>query len=107
MSETVAGQFADTLAAAGVKPVYGITELVASADKSIVALLGASPDASTAAAIAVQVLEKCFDNELTTDRWRDRLRTIIPTCGIDLKQDAAACRDIRAKTAAALELRNV
>jgi malate dehydrogenase (quinone) len=83
------------------------TELVASADKSLVALLGASPGASTAAFIAVQVLEKCFENELATGGWRDRLKTIISTYGIDLKQDAAACRDIRAKTAAVLGLQDV
>jgi malate dehydrogenase (quinone) len=83
------------------------TELVASADKSFVALLGASPGASTAVFIAVEVLEKCFDNELATAGWRDRLKTIIPTYGIDLKQDAAACRNIRAKTAAVLGLNNI
>jgi malate dehydrogenase (quinone) len=83
------------------------TELVASADKSFVALLGASPGASTAAFIAVEVLEKCFDNELATGGWRDRLKAIIPTYGIDLKQDAVACRNIRAKTAAALGLQNI
>jgi malate dehydrogenase (quinone) len=82
------------------------TELIGSADNSIVALLGASPGASTSAFIAVQVLEKCFENELAGG-WRDRLKTIIPTYGIDLKQDAAACRDIRAKTAAVLRLENV
>jgi malate dehydrogenase (quinone) len=82
------------------------TELVGSADNSIVALLGASPGASTSAFIAVQVLEKCFGNELA-DGWRDRLKTIIPTYGIDLTQDAAATRDIRAKTAAVLGLENV
>jgi malate dehydrogenase (quinone) len=82
------------------------TELVGSDDNSIVALLGASPGASTAAFIAVEVLEKCFAKELA-DGWRDRLKTIIPTYGIDLKQDAAACRDIRARTAAVLELENV
>jgi malate dehydrogenase (quinone) len=79
------------------------TELVGSADNSIVALLGASPGASTAAYIAVEVLEKCFEHELA-DGWRDRLRTIIPSYGIDLRQDAAACRDIRARTAAVLGL---
>ena len=73
------------------------TELVGSADNSIVALLGASPGASTAAYIAIEVLEKCFANELA-DGWRDRMKTIIPTYGIDLKQDAVACRDIRAQT---------
>lgn len=82
-------------------------ELVASADKSIIAVLGASPGASTAAAIAVQVLEKCFENDLTTGSWRHRLKSIIPTYGIDLPRDAIASRDIRAKTAAVLGLSNV
>jgi len=80
------------------------TELVASADKSLVALLGASPGASTAAAIAVKVLEKCFDNELATGGWTDKLRAIIPTYGIDLKTDANACIAIRASTAKVLGL---
>jgi hypothetical protein len=30
------------------------------------------------------------------------LKSIIPTYGIDLKRDAAACRDIRARTASVL-----
>ena len=85
--------------------VFG-TELVGSADKSIVVLLGASPGASTAASIAVQVLEDCFANELAGG-WLDRLKTVIPTYGIDLKEDAAACRDIRAHTAAVLRIENV
>ena len=42
------------------------TELIGSADNSIVALLGASPGASTAAFIAVGVLEKSFAAELAT-----------------------------------------
>jgi malate dehydrogenase (quinone) len=83
------------------------TELVASADKSFVALLGASPGASTAAFIAVEVLEKCFENELASGGWRDRLKAIIPTYGIDLKKDAAATRKTRAETAAVLRLDNV
>ncbi|HEY6760658.1 MAG TPA: malate dehydrogenase (quinone) [Baekduia sp.] len=78
------------------------TEQVGSADHSIVALLGASPGASTAAVIAVQVLETCFADELASGGWGDRLKRIIPTYGIDLKQDAAACRDIRARTAKVL-----
>jgi malate dehydrogenase (quinone) len=82
------------------------TELIGSADNSIVALLGASPGASTAAFIAFQVLEKCFGKELAGG-WRDRLKTIIPTYGIDLTQDPAACRDIRARTAAVLGLANI
>ena len=40
------------------------TELVSAEDKSLVALLGASPGASTAAFIALGVLEECFASEL-------------------------------------------
>jgi len=83
------------------------TELVASADKSLVALLGASPGASTAAFIALEVLEKCFSEELATGGWLKRLKTIIPTYGIDLKVDAVATRDIRATTAKILKIENL
>jgi malate dehydrogenase (quinone) len=83
------------------------TELVASADKSLVALLGASPGASTAASIAIGVLEKCFSDELATGGWLARLKNVIPTYGIDLKLDAAATRDIRATTAKILKIDNV
>jgi malate dehydrogenase (quinone) len=78
------------------------TEQAGSADHSIVALLGASPGASTAASIAVGVLEKCFADELTSGGWLDRLKAIIPTYGIDLKRDAAATRETRARTAVVL-----
>ncbi len=83
------------------------TELVAAADKSLVALLGASPGASTAAFIALEVLQKCFADRLTNDAWLPRLKKVIPTYGIDLKQDAEACRKTRADTAPVLKLENV
>lgn len=80
------------------------TELIASADKSFVALLGASPGASTAAHIALEVLQTCFDANLTDDGWMGKLREIIPTYGIDLKTDADACQAIRKQTAETLKL---
>jgi malate dehydrogenase (quinone) len=79
------------------------TEQVGSADHAIVAVLGASPGASTAAFIAVGVLEKCFAGELAAG-WLDRLKTIIPTYGIDLRQDAAATRETRSRTAKVLRI---
>jgi malate dehydrogenase (quinone) len=85
--------------------VFG-TELVVSADDSLAVLLGASPGASTAAFIALQVLERCFQSELA-DGWLDRLKSIIPTYGIDLQQDSTACRETRARTAAVLRIDNV
>ncbi len=83
------------------------TELVAAEDRSLVALLGASPGASTAAFIAIGVLQKCFAGELTESAWLPKLRQIIPTYGIDLTRDADACRQIRAETAPVLKLENV
>jgi len=83
------------------------TELVAAADQSLDALLGASPGASTAAFIAVSVLQKCFASELTESGWLPKLREIIPTYGIDLTRDVDATRKTRAETAAVLKLENV
>ncbi|WP_242098650.1 malate dehydrogenase (quinone), partial [Sphingomonas sp. CROZ-RG-20F-R02-07] len=80
------------------------TELVVSSDKTLLALMGASPGASTAAAIALDALEKGFGERLTHDGWLPRLREIIPTYGIDLKTDAEACRNSRAQTAPVLGL---
>ena len=83
------------------------TEIVKAEDQSIVALLGASPGASTAAFIAIGVLEDCFGDRLTPDGWLPKLKEIIPTYGIDLKQDADACRRTRAETAPVLRIENV
>jgi malate dehydrogenase (quinone) len=83
------------------------TELVAAEDRSLVALLGASPGASTAAFIAISVLEKCFPNELTVNGWLPKLKQIIPSYGISLKDDADFLRRIRADTAAVLKVENI
>jgi len=85
------------------------TELVAASDNSLVALLGASPGASTAVFIAIGVLEKCFKNELTANRWRwlPKLKEIIPSYGESLIEDAELSRRVRAETAAVLHLENV
>jgi malate dehydrogenase (quinone) len=83
------------------------TELVGSEDRSLVALLGASPGASTAAFIGLGVIRKCFPDRLTGSGWLPKLKEIIPTFGIDLIADAAACDRIRAETAPALKIANV
>jgi malate dehydrogenase (quinone) len=83
------------------------TELVSAADRSLIALLGASPGASTAAFIALSVLEKCFADRLTDAAWLPRLKQIIPSYGISLVDDADFCRRIRQETAAVLKLENV
>ncbi|MFI9504146.1 malate dehydrogenase (quinone) [Nocardia sp. NPDC052566] len=52
------------------------TELVTGADGTIAGLLGASPGASTAPAIMVDLLARCFPDELP--RWEPMLRKMMP-----------------------------
>ncbi len=82
------------------------TDIVHSADSSIVALLGASPGASTAVWIMVHMLENCFHKELV-GHWVPKLKEMIPSYGHDLKTDAALVERVRKETAEVLGLRTV
>jgi malate dehydrogenase (quinone) len=83
------------------------TELVSAADRSIVAMLGASPGASTAVWIMIHVLELCFAEKLKAGGWSAKLKEIIPSYGQSLIENAALCRQVRADTAAVLHINNV
>src|SRR5262245_54589308 len=83
------------------------TELIGAADHSLIALLGASPGASTAAFIALGVLERCFKNQLTPNAWLPKLKDIIPSYGQSLIDNAELTRRVRAETAAVLKLDNI
>ena len=61
------------------------TEVVASADGTIAGLLGASPGASTAAPIMIDVLETCFPQKI--DQWRVTLKKMVPSYGSALAAD--------------------
>ena len=77
------------------------------ADNSLVALLGASPGASTAAFIAISVLQKCFAAELTEQAWLPKLRETIPSYGHSLIDDAELTRAVRRETARVLRIEDV
>ena len=83
------------------------TELVTARDRSLIALLGASPGASTAAYIAIGVLEDCFASELTSSGWLPRLKEIIPSYGTSLIDDPQLCNRIRRQTATVLDIEYV
>ena len=83
------------------------TELVSAADHSIVAMLGASPGASTAVWIMIQVIERCFAEELKDGGWSAKLKEIIPSYGQSLVENAALCQQVRAETAAVLNINNI
>jgi malate dehydrogenase (quinone) len=78
------------------------TEVVSSADGSIVAVLGASPGASVAVAMMLDVMERCFKRELSG--WAPQLTEMIPSFGRSIAEDAELCRHVRSDTAAALQL---
>ena len=83
------------------------TELVSAADHSIVAMLGASPGASTAVWIMIEVIKRCFAEKLKTGGWTDKLKKLIPSYGQSLAENAALCQQVRAETAAVLNIENV
>ena len=82
------------------------TELVGSQDGSIVAMLGASPGASTAAYIMKELVKKCFADRVS-GAWKAQLQAIFPSYGHDLKVDAELCQRIRAETAEILHINQV
>ena len=73
------------------------TEVVSSADGTIAGLLGASPGASTAVPIMLNLLQTCFPDEYPA--WEPTLRELIPTLGEKLNEDAAAAERSLASTA--------
>ena len=83
------------------------TELVTASDGSIAAMLGASPGASTAAWIMLQVLERCFRDKLTNAGWVDKLKDVIPSYGQSLIDYPALSERVRAETAAILKINDI
>ncbi|ACO76666.1 malate:quinone oxidoreductase [Azotobacter vinelandii CA] len=81
------------------------TEVVAAADGSIAALLGASPGASTAAPIMLTVLEKTFKDRIGTPEWQAKLKEIVPSYGQKLNNNIELTNNIRAMTSERLQLR--
>lgn len=71
---------------AGGKLQFG-TEVVASADGSISALLGASPGASTSVSVVLEVLEKCFKEEMQTPQWKALMKGMVQTYDHPLTDD--------------------
>ncbi|WP_262896060.1 malate dehydrogenase (quinone) [Hymenobacter sp. BT523] len=80
------------------------TEMVTSADGSIAALLGASPGASTAVAIMLELVQKCFPRRATSSEWQARFRELVPSFGKHLADDPALTAQVRERSRQALKL---
>jgi malate dehydrogenase (quinone) len=80
------------------------TEVVASADGSLAALLGASPGASTAVTIMLEVLERCFPQRLASEHWQQRLQALLPSYGEDPIADPEVLQSMRQRSNSLLGL---
>jgi malate dehydrogenase (quinone) len=80
------------------------TEIIASKDGTIAALLGASPGASTSVSIMLELLQKCFPEKMKTFEWQLKLKEMIPTFGKHLIDDELLAIKTRAASHSALGL---
>lgn len=78
------------------------TEVVSKADGTIAGLLGASPGASVAVPVMIDLLKKCFPEQFSA--WEPKLREAIPSFGTQVNADAALAKQIDERTNKALGL---
>ena len=81
------------------------TEVVSSSDGSLAALLGASPGASTAVSIMLEVLQSCWREKMSTELWQQRLKKLLPSFGKELVSDETLLDKLRHRSNSLLGLR--
>lgn len=79
------------------------TEVVAAADGSLAALLGASPGASIAPNAMLGLIERCFPQQVANG-WGARLRELVPARAEALIEDPALARATRTRVLRRLNL---
>ncbi|OYD57202.1 malate:quinone oxidoreductase [Fictibacillus aquaticus] len=78
------------------------TEVVSASDGSIAALLGASPGASTAVHVMIEVFKKCFPQHM--NEWEPKLKEMIPSYGVSLSENPGLFKEIQTTTGETLGL---
>lgn len=91
----------DTVQGGKGTPQFG-TEVVTAGDGSIAALLGASPGASTAVQVMLEILERCFPQHIK--EWEPKIKEMIPSYGISLAENLDLLREVNLSTAKSLGL---
>ncbi|CAM4451014.1 malate dehydrogenase (quinone) [Paenibacillus endophyticus] len=81
------------------------TEVVSAADGSVAALLGASPGASTAVHVMLEVINKCFPQHVKA--WEPKLKEMIPSYGLSLMNNPELLHEVHSSTAQSLGLSSV
>lgn len=80
------------------------TEMITSQDGSLAVLLGASPGASTAVSIMVDLVAKCFKDKNDSLEWQEKFKAMIPSFGQTLNDKPELLAEIRKKTTQVLKL---
>jgi malate dehydrogenase (quinone) len=80
------------------------TEIIASEDGSIAALLGASPGASVSVQAMINVIERCFGEQIKSEAWQQKMKTLVPSYGESLVDNADLLKEVRARTLKTLNL---
>ena len=81
------------------------TEIVASKDGTLAALLGASPGASVSVQAMINVLERCFGHQLNSAGWQKKIRQLIPSYGESLIENTNLLKRIRQRTLGTLNIK--
>ena len=81
------------------------TEIVHGKSGRITALLGASPGASTAVHIMIQLLQVAFPEEANTLAWQEKLTELVPFWNKDLEQHETEFKNIRKKCSETLQIK--
>lgn len=80
------------------------TEIITTADGTLACLLGASPGASTSVTAMIDVLKKCFKEEMDSTIWQEKLKEMIPSFGQSVNENPELCQSILKKTSKTLNL---
>jgi malate dehydrogenase (quinone) len=80
------------------------TEIVASADGTIAGLLGASPGASTAVSIMLNLLKTCYHSQFHSEEFKAILTKMVPSYGLQLAENKELLLEIRKKSDSMLGL---
>lgn len=78
------------------------TEVVSAADGTVAALLGASPGASTAVHVMLEVLERCFPQHMF--EWEAKIKEMVPSFGVSLVENPELFHELHRSTAETLGL---
>jgi len=79
------------------------TEVIASADGSIAGLLGASPGASVATDVMLNVMKRFYGAEY--ENYLPQLKKLMPALGVDLNSDPKLSKKVLVDTAKTLKLK--